>query len=275
MPFKIAKSEEPIEVRPGVYARVETGSSAYQPLTLVKPYRGERLSGDTVAALREQMDTADTEAAAKKARQEFLAKAKANPFPAMLADGTRVGVRGRHASRDVVLITMPDGSSDSIAPWRILRVLTDEEMATLRAAQQAEAEANRAHSATKGKFRYEIEDEALAARDIEVHYDPATDGWVAEVDGMEFRGERPQEVKAKIEKYLVSLSHPWGISRDGTIVPSDEAATWAAFRTREEAERFLATKQAASEAHRVTRDLLHSYRFDLTALGVKGDAPEE
>jgi hypothetical protein len=264
--------------RPG-YILVSEGK-----LRPTNKYRGENVAANTMSELADKLDTIDAEYQRKKDRQARLKTADVNPVPALMRQRVRsgrgqpivvawvrVGVRGVHATRDEVLITLPDGTRDSIGTHiPLLRELTEAELSKVQAAQAALAVAEKELPETVPPHRAELDLDPVPCR-----YDPDTDTWVAEFDGQELRADNTYDLQRRIRTEALVRQYPFRAAHrrgeDAILKVGFEVHPTTVenlddylFETEEAARSYVSAFERWNEADDALRAVLNEYALDLS-----------
>lgn len=228
-------------------------------------YKGEKLTGDTVADIVQKARDIDTEAARKRARAQVLKDAEKNPIPGVLFDKylSPIFIRGvpKNAASDDVLITVArTGEKRRVHGYQVFRQLTDDECAALRAAQD-DLLLKSGRIPDREDTRDFVDDLDLT---IVVTHDPATDEMVATVDGVEFRSQYPWQLRTSIINYLQVKEFPFLLS-NGSVIRAGVENRFRSdllFRTEAEAQAYLDATQARDQARAVLDEMKDELRFD-------------
>jgi hypothetical protein len=256
--------------------RVTVAGDSFRPLRA--RHRSQDISATTIAELRKKVEDIEAEhqaeKAAKAARQEPSRTVSACVWDSKL--GAREvearGYDGRTRADSVLVTYLDDGGRGSVELRDLLRPLTQDERARLAAAGAEAVAAQKDYvqpltpwtARSRGPWRVELS----------VSLDHERDEWVTTWEGREIRAANPRDLQTGVEETLVAREFPFAVFTTGGEDEDDEPRGYAVdrytrgdkaeyvFRTREEAERWVASQARQKAADRALRALLASLRFD-------------
>lgn len=248
-------------------------------------YRGEDVYGSTWARVQADLVKIEEKHQAKVAAKKVRDALSETPDEAVLfrsgnGEAEEVGVRGLDArvKRGVsLLVIRADGTRESVAAPMILRALSPEDLADLRAlvARVKHAKAAVPGTTSAGDVIAKVLDGPLA---LDVRLDPETLERTAEYDGVTYRGEDDRDVLGKVIAALVRPTHPYQETghRSRKVQPLGEsvASHTTVWATEADAAAQAAAEAEVEAAEASLQAAQDEYAYDYSHLLDPGDKPE-
>lgn len=189
----------------------------------------------------------------------------------------KVKVRGRdprtRRSSAKYLITMPDGSKDSVGPYGLMAIVTPEDQAEFDALR---AESKRLSAQEDQVDRYHVVADPFDRLVLEGEWDREVGAFFVILDdGVRVEAQVARELSKEVEKVLVARTHPYVVeyhrgegihAEDGTytVEPLSTAeSSQRVFRTVQDAEVYICRAKEQSRINKATMDWERAHRLPL------------